>query len=234
MQALLTELRDRAFPTLCHACGRRPAVSGTFWRFGLLCSACAGGLRPDLEGEGSLARLRLLCAFEADPVVSSLIKGWKYSGRDAAVRLLAAALGDRLLASDLPRPWRLVPVPMPIGRRLLRGFNQSERLAAIVADRLGCARPLKLLARSPLAGRQAGRSRLERHEWAAREYRRVAEAPPGGSLILVDDLCTTGATLTACAAALRDVEARIIAGLILMRVPQKGAGVLSLDRLNRP
>ena len=122
-----------------------------------------------------------------------------------------------------PRPWWLQPVPLPLPRRLRRGFNQSALLAAAVASRCGAADPLALLRRRALSGRQAGRGREERLARAAGEYFARGAPPAEGTLILVDDLCTTGATLRACRAALDPSLERHVLALVLARIPPPGS-----------
>jgi ComF family protein len=114
---------------------------------------------------------------------------------------LAQDLGRRLARAArgrLPRVDAVVPVPIPLRRRLTRGFDQAEILARPVAMALGA--PLV-----PALGRvdpaeQAGRSHRERLR-AARQAWRVRR-PVAGPVLLVDDVVTTGATAAACADAL--------------------------------
>ncbi len=218
-------------PSLCHACGELIEVAGTLRRFPLLCRRCRAGLRRCRGGSLLAPDLELIWPYRKGPVLGALIKGWKYSGRDAALPELAEALAQRLKAASPPRPWLLQPVPMPFFRRLSRGFNQSALLAEAVARHCDAAAPLNLLRRDAWAGRQAGRSRRERLVRAAREYSCSHAPPPEGSLILVDDLCTTGATLLACWRSLGLVPGRKAYALVLTRISCPTA---TLDRSNPP
>jgi ComF family protein len=190
------------FPSQCHACGQElvfPRLEGA--RFPLLCERCNVQLRP-LLGEERLSGLPLLAAFEAERTLTGLIKAWKYTGRDAVLPLLVSAMAERLRHSGWPRPWLLVPVPLPLFRRVKRGFNQSELLARGIARELGLEKPRCLLHRGLMSGQQASRRREERLSAAGREFRRRKEYRGDACLVLVDDLCTTGATLLACRDAL--------------------------------
>jgi ComF family protein len=199
------------FPGLCSACGKLIVDDRTpFPRFSPLCDRCRDSLELSSETLRLGDDLILLTAFEDCLTLRSLVKGWKYAGRDAPLPILLDAMVNRLQGESFPSPVKLIPVPIPWPRRALRGFNQSEVLARGIARRCGC-RVEKLLVRNMNAGRQAGRKRSQRLELARREYRARGKINGGGTLILVDDLCTTGATLQACSEALsrEGVEIRI-------------------------
>ncbi|MBN2170153.1 MAG: ComF family protein [Candidatus Krumholzibacteriota bacterium] len=221
MRERLAALWPLLLPSRCHACGRILTRPPRRWpRWDTLCEACARRLRRDGQPRRVPGGPPLLAAFTAEPALLALVKGWKYAGRDGPVPDLTDALARTLARAPWPRPWHLLPVPMPPWRRLARGFNQSEVLARGVARRLDLAPPTDCLRRRLLAGRQAGRGRAERLVRARQEFAARAAPPAEGSLVLVDDLCTTGATLRACAEALpADARPRVRA-LVLARVPR--------------
>ena len=106
----------------------------------------------------------------------------------------------------------VVAVP-PAPRRLRRrGFDPAGELAAAFAAKLG-AEPVSCLARRG-SGDQVGRRRAERIGRPPR-IEAIAEAPR--SILLIDDVLTTGATLSSCAAALRAAGARRIVALTFTR-----------------
>lgn len=216
-------------PTLCQACGERVERPGDWRRFAPLCAGCAEGLRREAGRLALSPGLIVSWSFAPSAVVLALLKGLKYSGRDGALPLLVEGLAWRLRETAPPRPWTLLPVPLPLPRRLARGFNQSELLAAALRRTLGESSLDHSLHRRFLAGRQAGRDRRERLERARGEYFARGALPAQGSLILIDDLATTGSTLRACEAALGNAAAGRLFALTVTRVPPSG---VSLDRSN--
>jgi ComF family protein len=152
-----------------------------------------------------------------------LIHLFKFGG----VRALARPLG-RLLAVALPRDGVLdaiVPMPLHWRRRLKRGFNQSELLAAEVARRTGIPM-VKALKKRHHTAAQTGLSRAARR----RNLRRVfgVSRPAlvrGRRLLLIDDVFTTGATANAAAAALKDGGAARVTVLTLARADRLRAPV---------
>jgi predicted amidophosphoribosyltransferase len=108
-----------------------------------------------------------------------------------------------------------VPVPTSRRRTLARGFDP----AATLASSLGAATGLpveRCLRRRRGGARQVGRTRRERLG-SPPQVIAVGAAPP--SAVLVDDVLTTGATLSACAAALRRAGAIRVVALTFARRP---------------
>ncbi|MDD5041340.1 MAG: hypothetical protein PHX87_03655 [Candidatus Peribacteraceae bacterium] len=106
--------------------------------------------------------------------------------------------GNRRLPS---REIVLCPVPLHWVRRFQRGFNQSERLARIVAAERELS-VLPLLRRIRWTGSQMKRTRPERLTGVTGAFRCITNHPPS-HVVLIDDLSTTGATLDECASALK-------------------------------
>ena len=119
-----------------------------------------------------------------------------------------ATIEDRL-----PGLTGLTYVPLHPIRLKERGFNQAERLARILARRL--ALPLvDGLRRVRPTGHQVGLTEAERRQNVAGAFAWIGPRPPAG-LGLVDDVCTTGATLTAAARAILEAGGRVEAMLVL-------------------
>lgn len=220
---LLEPLLDLLFPPHCVACG---ALGSWF------CPACAATVavqRPPLCARCGQplpgGRVCYRCKRQPPPLdglrsvaphkapLSQAIHALKYEG----VRVLAAPLGAMMAeyAADLVLPADvLVPVPLHRTRERQRGYNQSRLLAAEMASRLGLP-VVEGLVRLRNTPAQVGLSRAQRLVNV-----RGAFCAPGADLtskrvLLVDDVHTTGATLGACADALRRAGARSVWALTL-------------------
>jgi ComF family protein len=184
-----------------------------------LCVLCGERLAPAqlLMGDGECANCRELppefsraVSFaEYEGGLRGLIHLMKYEGvRPAAPvlgEMLAEAIGELLLAWERPAPI-LVPVPLHGSKRRERGFNQSELIAVAAAKRL--RQPLevasKVLVRRRLTRSQVGLTREQRLENMRGAFRVVnADKIRGRRVIVVDDVMTTGTTLSECARTLK-------------------------------
>jgi ComF family protein len=148
-----------------------------------------------------------------------LIHLYKYG----KVRTLAPALA-RMMASALPLDEQIdlvVAMPLHWRKRWQRGFNQSELLAREIARRYG-AKPAAVLSRKRATKAQAGLNHTRRRENVAGAF--AVPSPNkvrGRSVLLIDDVFTTGATVSACAAALRQAGATRVVVLTLARVDRR-------------
>ncbi|MDL1859732.1 ComF family protein [Betaproteobacteria bacterium PRO7] len=127
--------------------------------------------------------------------------------------LLAERMGERL-----PRDTLLAPVPLAFERHAERGFNQAREIARIVARRLALPLAADALARVKHGVPQerltlAARRRNVRGAFAARADVR------GRTVVVVDDVMTTGATLDEVAAVLKRAGAARVLNLVLARTP---------------
>ena len=173
---------------LCYVCGR--ASKG-----GRTCELCARG--------NALSGVSVGAGY--DGPVKELILRLKFhrlrAATDTAADLLMRAAGD------WPEVQLITSVPVAPSRHRERGYNQSELLARVVASRTG-------LPYRPLIGRlttthQIGldrRTRLDQVAGAFYASRRLE----GHSVLVVDDVVTTGATVSACAEVLRGAGAGLV------------------------
>ncbi|HEX5909827.1 MAG TPA: hypothetical protein VFY44_04990, partial [Thermoleophilaceae bacterium] len=193
MAALLTRLAAVVAPPFCWGCG---ADTG---RGDPLCRACRGALRWLGGDPVRLQGVPLWSAVAYEGPARALVRALKYRGAPGLADPLAAAIAAGAPRDLLEPGSALVPVPMPAARRRRRGYNQAERIATALGRRTGL--DVAGCLERGAAARQVGRGRQQRLLEAASGVRAVA-SPPRRAL-LVDDVATTGATLAACATALR-------------------------------
>jgi ComF family protein len=152
-----------------------------------------------------------------------LIHLFKY-GR---IQTLSAPLG-RLLARALPREQSfdvIVPMPLHWRKRWQRGFNQSELLAREIGRRTHT--PVQnALRRVRGTVSQAGLTSAKRREnvsgaFQASRREKHRKALDGHSVLLIDDVMTTGATAASCARALKRGGARKVTLLTLARADRR-------------
>ena len=142
---------------------------------------------------------------------------FKYEGWRALAPTLADLVVERLAAEAAARPLVLA-VPLHRRRLRARGYNQSELLAAELRGRLGLDRPAGRLVRLRDTPPQVGLDRLRRQANVSGAFAWRGPSPAGRTCVVVDDVATTGATLEACAAALRAVGSGPVVGLTVARV----------------
>jgi ComF family protein len=204
-----------ALPERCPGCGAEPSsghlLCASCWasvpKLGMpLCVRCLGLERDPSSCAGHPGH-RAYCGWIYDERMALVVHALKFDGR----RGLAPALGAAL-AQSLPihyRPDLVLDVPLHPARLRERGYNQAALLADSLALRLGSPRLTGALRRLRPTKPQSGLS--------ARERRRNLEGAFGvecpaalrdREVLIVDDVLTTGSTLEACLAALRDCDAR--------------------------
>jgi ComF family protein len=237
----LGELADALWPRTCHVCGAASADGVACAAHalplrprGARCERCAAALPPGLPDGGRCAacrrrapgwsRLVALGDYRLEPGLRAWILAFKHGARPDLARGLGAALAVRAAGAIAPGD-ALVPVPPHPLRRLERGYDQAALLARELAAHSG-APSLALLRRTrdtPAQGVWGPRSRTSNvdHAFAPALLRR--RAPPA-RLWLVDDVVTSGATVAACARALRALGAREVGVLALARAAGSSDG----------
>lgn len=193
-------------PPLCSAC-RVPVSSGD-----VLCAACRRALEHLGPAGVSLSALTVWAPLAYEGPARAVVRGLKFHGAVALADHMAATIAANAPPGVLEHP--LAPVPSPRARRRLRGFCHAALVAAALGRRTGLP-VVDVLARGD-SRRQVGRARAER----LRTPPAFTAARLGSStLVLVDDVVTTGATLGACAAALREAGWRCGHAVAYARTP---------------
>lgn len=243
-QALRTSIRrfgrtalDAVLPPRCLSCGA--VVAGD----GALCPTCWGKLdfiaAPHcaccglpfafevaadslcgecLRGEPEYSRARAALRYDdaSRPLVLTFKHGDGIHAAPAFGRWMAQAAGDLLSGADL-----ILPVPLHRWRLFRRRYNQAALLAKAVAGRSAKPVATDLLIRRRSTPSQGGLSRSGRianMRGAFAVTARNSDRLPGRSVLLVDDVMTTGATVGECARILRRAGAARVDVVTLARV----------------
>jgi ComF family protein len=129
-----------------------------------------------------------------------------------------AMLADYWRTMQLTADW-LVPVPLHPSRERDRGYNQSNLLAQCLATQVGISVIVKGLRRTRVTAVQMELNAAQRKENVSGAFACADQRVRGARVIIIDDVCTTGTTLEACAVALLKTGAASVMGLTLARTP---------------
>ena len=204
------------FPISCLCCGAEDE-----W----LCPACCGHISPLVNQPPVPAGLtRMICATTYERPISDAIQALKYGSAKALGSLLAKLMLQLLTVPTIndqrstshASPSILIPVPIHNRRLRERGFNQAELLARTISDEMHWEIRTDLLTRTRYTPPQAKLDKKARQTNLSDAFALTnADAIKGRHIIIIDDVLTTGATLTACATALQIGQPASITGLCL-------------------
>lgn len=188
-------------PPLCPRCGK-PQPSG------ILCPSCVDW-QAEINGIRS--------PFRFDGVMRQAIHQLKYRNLKALTGLLATLLNGYLATNPMPGEV-LVPVPLHQKRLRERGYNQSSLLARELGELIKLPVIDDCLIRQRHASPQARTASVdERRSNVANAFTCRDHRLKDKQVLLIDDVSTSGATLDACAAALKATGATSVWGLVLAR-----------------
>ncbi len=213
MRGPAAALLDLILPSFCSVC-RVPGAAlcescrGLLTRIeGPRCERCGAPTAWPVERCRECAGRRIAfatarAAVAYDDVARPLVAAWKERGLRTV-----AALAAELVAEVVARPgaYTMTFVPSDADRRLTRGHNPAQRLALALGERWELP-VVPLLARAPGVRPQRGLTLADRRRNVRGVFRAIGSMP--GLVVLVDDVYTSGATVSAAASALRKAGAR--------------------------
>ncbi|MBK8021364.1 MAG: ComF family protein [Chloroflexi bacterium] len=207
-QRLFDSILDLVFPPCCAGCGR----VDTAW-----CPSCDRKLRAvplNLQPRTLPYLQACLSTGVHDGELQKAIHLLKYEG----VTDVAPALGDRLLVALNECGWSfdtIVPVPLFTARLKERGYNQSQVVGSYMAQHMAQSVVSTALERYRPTRSQVGLSHDERLQNVHDAFRANPSLVSATTILLLDDVMTTGATLQECAHALLDAGARAVMSLTI-------------------
>lgn len=193
---------DLVFPPVCHGCGRVDVR----W-----CEVCLEELRqiPITIHNITQDTLTGLCATgQHIGKVQEAIQALKYHNTPC----LAEPLGERLVTTLVKQQWTIdtiIPVPLFADRLQKRGYNQAYLLSQQVENMTNITCQPHFLTRHRDTGHQVGLSASERRE-NVKDAFIATDDVADLSILIIDDVVTTGSTLDACATALKSSGAKAV------------------------
>ena len=188
-------------PPLCPGCGK-PQASG------ILCPVCRQR-QTEIDGIRS--------PFRFAEVIRKAVHQLKYRNLKAISPCLATLLADYLQSNPLPGE-ALVPVPLHPRRLRERGYNQSSLLARELGKLINLPVIEDCLIRVKEAQPQVRTATVEDRRMNVTDAFKCRNGKVRGKqIILIDDVCTSGATLESCAQALKSESVTSVWGLTLAR-----------------
>lgn len=186
------------------------------------CPGCGGELDGVLEicrkclKEEKRPWKKAVSVFRMTGMAQELIHRYKYGNTPEMARPFGKLAAEALIKSGIKIDF-IVPTPLHWLRSFLRGFNQASLLAQIVSEETGIP-VMEIMKRTKWTRQQARLNRKERKKNLSGAFSvKKQEICKNRSILLLDDVMTTGSTLTAAAAELIKAGASEINVLVLAR-----------------
>lgn len=230
---MLAPLSKALIPTVCHLC----ADSGEH-SIPNLCAACQSNI-PYIDHACEHCSLPIssehtfcnqcaanrpvydtsLTVFHYKKPMDVLFNRLKHHRDITVAATFANLLADKIISSNAELPDIIIPIPLNWKRQLMRGFNHSQAIAALLAGRLGVNLDAKALTRVTNSAPQQGLSRVERLKNLDRCFE-ANKSVRNKKVAIVDDVITTGATMQAAATALYIKGTTSISAWSVARTPE--------------
>lgn len=212
---------DILFPPICLAC--RAYLAEQIEKDNLLCNTCFSSI-PIYETVPLMPKFALVAISTYDnKALRELLHAFKYD-RFLAAQTPLTFLIDKYLNSVnfskvLSNNTVIIPIPLHSKRFRERGFNQAEKIADILAERLGLSVNNGTLTRIKNTPHQTTRkSKTERLDSLKNSFEITDKKELSGkTVILVDDVYTTGATMNEASKALRRAGVKDIIGFVVAK-----------------
>jgi len=177
----------------------------------LRCALPLGSAKDEICGaciQKSPPFTRTVCPLRYDFPADRLVQAFKFKRQLASGRVLSHLLCEAVTLHETDLPDMLVPVPLHRWRVLKRGFNQAGEMAAYAGTMFRIPLLASALRRRRNTPAQSGLSRKQRRKNLRGAFHWRGGVKPGRHIALIDDVMTTGATLSECARVLKSAGAR--------------------------
>lgn len=164
-------------------------------------------------------KLEVFSPFDYDGDVRQCVKYSKYGGRQFAALRILSTLGINYTFNLNQKYDGFVIVPIPLNKRKFRsrGFNQAEVIAKILADKYKLQLSNKILLRTKETETQFKFTREQRYQNMENAFDSNKENVKDKKILLVDDICTSGATLAEASSVLYKAGAEEVKAFTLSR-----------------
>lgn len=227
---------DLVYPSLCVYCGK-----SLLWQDNnILCSDCSGLLnridktscwfcstplgkysqrqKECSECRGNKLRFtRVVAACSYNDVARELIHAYKFGNMKYVYRLIADYMYDKFIQEYSETHFNYI-LPVPLHRKKLceRGYNQSALIASVLAEKTGLTFSEDILLRQRYTLSQSMLSSEDRKKNLTGAFD-VSKPLNNASILLVDDVFTTGSTISECADTLRSYGAGRVYAIVFAR-----------------
>jgi ComF family protein len=218
IQSIVDVALNILFPKLCIACEKEGE---------LLCNVCSTQQSQQIQ-PATIQISPTLSVYAADTyqstITKSLIRAVKYRGIKEAhslcANLLVQLYRSHIQEEEVNQATTiLIPVPLHKSRLRKRGYNQSQLLAEYMAKELTIAIDSSSLKRTSFKISQMKLSKKERVKNVQGAFAYTGPSLTGKTIILIDDVCTTGSTLRECANALSQAKPQKIIAMTVAHEP---------------
>ncbi len=198
---MLNDLLNLLFPKLCFVCHNSLPKEAGHLCFGCKRNLPISGFPPSInnptakvfKSRPNLCWAYSLMEFTASGISQKILHALKYrNAQSVSSEIIKSEIFEPCFAA-YNKPSAIVPIPLHPRKLALRGFNQAEAIAHCLSGILKIPAYPHLLQRPKFNKSQTKNNKYERHKLSSNLFIRV-DMPPS-SIILVDDVVTTGATL---------------------------------------
>lgn len=213
---IIRRILHLVYPTRCPVCGDFIGYCDSF------CEDCAEKLVP-CNGTYNIDGAESYCAaYQYDSIISPAIIMLKNGVCGNSAYALGNALADKLkieCIADIPD--LIIPVPVHISAKFRRGYNQSALIARQVGRRLNLKVRCDAVVKHRRTASQKSLSRTERLTNLKGAFSvRNAKIISGKNILLIDDVCTTGSTLSEVARLLKSYGAASVCCASCCKTPR--------------